>query len=126
MGPLTLMDLVGLDVLLDVMDVLWDEFRRPRYAAAPLLRRMVAVSTCRLVTAAAIASDSARVMTTGTAIMFAPSATLRYTVSTRAAPVSGTAADMVRARSPPGPASRASGIESNEAIPELRRALGKR
>lgn len=42
MGPLTLMDLVGLDVLLDVMDVLWDEFRRPRYAAAPLLRRMVA------------------------------------------------------------------------------------
>ncbi len=42
MGPLTLMDLVGLDVLLDVMDVLWEEFRRPRYAAAPLLRRMVA------------------------------------------------------------------------------------
>src|SRR5690606_39343452 len=38
MGPLTLMDLVGLDVLLDVMDVLWEEFRRPRYAAAPLLR----------------------------------------------------------------------------------------
>ncbi|KUP96193.1 3-hydroxyacyl-CoA dehydrogenase [Thermobifida cellulosilytica] len=42
MGPLTLSDLVGLDVLLAVMDVLWEEFRSPRYAAAPLLRRMVA------------------------------------------------------------------------------------
>ncbi|MEU3016462.1 3-hydroxybutyryl-CoA dehydrogenase [Nocardiopsis sp. NPDC007018] len=42
MGPLTLADLVGLDVCLAVMDVLWDEFRDPRYAAAPLLRRMVA------------------------------------------------------------------------------------
>ncbi|WP_067968473.1 3-hydroxyacyl-CoA dehydrogenase [Nocardiopsis trehalosi] len=42
MGPLTLADLVGLDVCLAVMDVLWDEFREPRYAAAPLLRRMVA------------------------------------------------------------------------------------
>lgn len=41
MGPLTLLDLVGLDVCLAVMDVLWDEFREPRYAAAPLLRRMV-------------------------------------------------------------------------------------
>ncbi|RCV53267.1 3-hydroxyacyl-CoA dehydrogenase [Marinitenerispora sediminis] len=42
MGPLTLLDLVGLDVSLAVMDVLWEEFRQPRYAAAPLLRRMVA------------------------------------------------------------------------------------
>ncbi|MFC7326924.1 3-hydroxyacyl-CoA dehydrogenase [Marinactinospora rubrisoli] len=42
MGPLTLLDLVGLDVTLAVMDVLWEEFRQPRYAAAPLLRRMVA------------------------------------------------------------------------------------
>src|SRR5690625_1346212 len=42
MGPLTLADLVGLDVCLAVLDVLWDEFRDPRYAAAPLLRRMVA------------------------------------------------------------------------------------
>ncbi|WP_017558349.1 3-hydroxyacyl-CoA dehydrogenase [Nocardiopsis baichengensis] len=42
MGPLTLADLVGLDVCLAVMDVLWEEFRTPRYAAAPLLRRMVA------------------------------------------------------------------------------------
>ncbi|QBI52872.1 3-hydroxyacyl-CoA dehydrogenase [Streptomonospora litoralis] len=42
MGPLTLADLVGVDVCLAVLDVLWDEFREPRYAAAPLLRRMVA------------------------------------------------------------------------------------
>ncbi|TDQ47945.1 3-hydroxyacyl-CoA dehydrogenase [Actinorugispora endophytica] len=42
MGPLTLLDLVGLDVGLAVMDVLWAEFRDPRYVAAPLLRRMVA------------------------------------------------------------------------------------
>ncbi|MFC4564491.1 3-hydroxybutyryl-CoA dehydrogenase [Nocardiopsis mangrovi] len=42
MGPLTLADLVGLDVCLAVLDVLWAEFRAPRYVAAPLLRRMVA------------------------------------------------------------------------------------
>ncbi|CAL9430435.1 Fatty acid oxidation complex subunit alpha [Nocardiopsis dassonvillei] len=42
MGPLALADMVGIDVCLAVMDVLWDEYRDPRYAAAPLLRRMVA------------------------------------------------------------------------------------
>src|SRR5699024_10134744 len=42
MGPLTLADMVGLDVCLAVMDVLWDEYRDPRYVASPLLRRMVA------------------------------------------------------------------------------------
>ncbi|WP_150252943.1 3-hydroxyacyl-CoA dehydrogenase [Nocardiopsis deserti] len=42
MGPLTLADLVGLDVCLAVMDVLWEEYRDQRYAASPLLRRMVA------------------------------------------------------------------------------------
>ncbi|QVQ54208.1 3-hydroxyacyl-CoA dehydrogenase [Spiractinospora alimapuensis] len=42
MGPLTLADMVGLEVCLAVMDVLWEEFRTPRFAAAPLLRRMVA------------------------------------------------------------------------------------
>ncbi|MCP3016233.1 3-hydroxybutyryl-CoA dehydrogenase [Nocardiopsis dassonvillei] len=42
MGPLTLADLVGLDVCLAVMDVLWEEYRDRRYAASPLLRRMVA------------------------------------------------------------------------------------
>lgn len=42
MGPLTLADMVGLDVCLAVMDVLWDEYKDPRYVASPLLRRMVA------------------------------------------------------------------------------------
>ncbi|PDP84885.1 3-hydroxyacyl-CoA dehydrogenase [Glycomyces fuscus] len=42
MGPLALADLVGLDVCLAVMDVLWEEYRDQRYAASPLLRRMVA------------------------------------------------------------------------------------
>ncbi|NKY98404.1 3-hydroxyacyl-CoA dehydrogenase [Nocardiopsis alborubida] len=42
MGPLTLADMVGLDVCLAVMDVLWEEYRDQRYAASPLLRRMVA------------------------------------------------------------------------------------
>ena len=40
MGPLTLMDLIGLDVCLPILDVLWDEFRDRRYAASPLLRRL--------------------------------------------------------------------------------------
>lgn len=42
MGPLALMDLIGLDVCLPILDVLWAEFRDPRYAATPLLRRLVA------------------------------------------------------------------------------------
>jgi 3-hydroxybutyryl-CoA dehydrogenase len=42
MGPLALADLVGLDVCLAVMDVLWEEYRDQRFVASPLLRRMVA------------------------------------------------------------------------------------
>jgi 3-hydroxybutyryl-CoA dehydrogenase len=41
MGPLTLCDFVGLDVVLAVADSLYEEFRRPEYAAPPILRRMV-------------------------------------------------------------------------------------
>jgi 3-hydroxybutyryl-CoA dehydrogenase len=41
MGPLTLSDFVGLDVVAAVGDSLYDEFRRPEYAPPPLLRRMV-------------------------------------------------------------------------------------
>jgi 3-hydroxybutyryl-CoA dehydrogenase len=41
MGPLTLMDLIGLDVSLDVLETMFAETRDQRYAAAPLLRRMV-------------------------------------------------------------------------------------
>lgn len=41
MGPLALLDLVGLDTSLAIIDALYDEFRDPNYAAQPLLRRMV-------------------------------------------------------------------------------------
>jgi 3-hydroxybutyryl-CoA dehydrogenase len=41
MGPLTLMDLIGLDVSLDVLETMFAETRDQRYAPAPLLRRMV-------------------------------------------------------------------------------------
>ncbi len=42
MGPLALMDLIGLDTMLHVGEVLFAEFRDARYAPPPLLRRMVA------------------------------------------------------------------------------------
>jgi len=42
MGPLTLCDFIGLDVLQAVCDSLYDEFKRAEYAAPPLLKRMVA------------------------------------------------------------------------------------
>ncbi|MGE3620113.1 MAG: 3-hydroxyacyl-CoA dehydrogenase family protein [Acidimicrobiia bacterium] len=42
MGPLALLDLVGLDTSLAILDALYDEFRDPNYAAVPALRRMVA------------------------------------------------------------------------------------
>jgi 3-hydroxybutyryl-CoA dehydrogenase len=42
MGPLALLDLVGLDTALAILDALYDEFRDPNYAAVPTLRRMVA------------------------------------------------------------------------------------
>ena len=41
MGPLTLSDFIGLDVIGAVCDSLYEEFRRPDYAAPPLLKRMV-------------------------------------------------------------------------------------
>ena len=42
MGPLTLADLIGLDTCLQIGEVLYDEFREPRFAPPPLLRRLVA------------------------------------------------------------------------------------
>jgi 3-hydroxybutyryl-CoA dehydrogenase len=42
MGPFALLDLVGLDTSLAILDALYDEFRDPNYAAVPLLRRLVA------------------------------------------------------------------------------------
>lgn len=41
MGPLELADFVGLDVVLDVLEVLYAEFQDPKYRASPLLRSMV-------------------------------------------------------------------------------------
>ena len=41
MGPLTLLDFVGLDTTLYIADILFDEFKDPRFAAPPLLRQMV-------------------------------------------------------------------------------------
>jgi len=42
MGPLRLADFIGLDVCLNIMDVLYDGFRDSKYRACPLLRNMVA------------------------------------------------------------------------------------
>jgi 3-hydroxybutyryl-CoA dehydrogenase len=42
MGPFALLDLVGLDTSLAILDALYTEFRDPNYSAVPTLRRMVA------------------------------------------------------------------------------------
>ncbi|MGC9962690.1 MAG: 3-hydroxybutyryl-CoA dehydrogenase [Acidimicrobiales bacterium] len=42
MGPFALLDLVGLDTSVAILDALYDEHRDPNYAAVPRLRRMVA------------------------------------------------------------------------------------
>jgi len=41
MGPFTLLDFVGLDTALFIADAVFEETRDPRFAAPPLLRRMV-------------------------------------------------------------------------------------
>jgi 3-hydroxybutyryl-CoA dehydrogenase len=42
MGPFALLDLVGLDTSLSILDALYEEFKDPNYAPRPLLKRMVA------------------------------------------------------------------------------------
>jgi 3-hydroxybutyryl-CoA dehydrogenase len=42
MGPLALLDLVGLDTSVAILDALYTEFHDPNYSSVPLLRRMVA------------------------------------------------------------------------------------
>jgi 3-hydroxybutyryl-CoA dehydrogenase len=41
MGPFALLDLVGLDTSLAILEALYDESRDPHVAAMPLLRRKV-------------------------------------------------------------------------------------
>lgn len=42
MGPLTLADFIGLDVCLDIMNVLYEGFNDSKYRPCPLLKKMVA------------------------------------------------------------------------------------
>jgi 3-hydroxybutyryl-CoA dehydrogenase len=41
MGPFTLLDFVGLDTTLYISQIMFDEFKEKRFAAPPLLKRMV-------------------------------------------------------------------------------------
>lgn len=41
MGPFVLADFVGLDTLYKIAEIMFEEYREPRYAAPPLLKRMV-------------------------------------------------------------------------------------
>ena len=41
MGPFTLLDFVGLDTTYKIAQIMYDEYREPRYAPPPLLKRMV-------------------------------------------------------------------------------------
>jgi 3-hydroxybutyryl-CoA dehydrogenase len=41
MGPLALLDYIGLDTVVRIADIMFDAYREPRYAAPPLLQRMV-------------------------------------------------------------------------------------
>src|SRR5213593_4955239 len=41
MGPLTLLDFVGLDTTYGIAEIMFDEYRERRYAPPPLLKRMV-------------------------------------------------------------------------------------
>ncbi|EQD36961.1 protein containing 3-hydroxyacyl-CoA dehydrogenase, partial [mine drainage metagenome] len=41
MGPFALLDFIGLDTSLSILQAIYDESADPNYAPAPLLRRMV-------------------------------------------------------------------------------------
>ncbi|MFZ5623362.1 MAG: 3-hydroxyacyl-CoA dehydrogenase family protein [Gemmatimonadota bacterium] len=43
MGPLTLLDFVGLDTVQRIAEIMFDEYREARYAPPPLLKRMVLI-----------------------------------------------------------------------------------
>jgi len=42
MGPFTLLDFVGLDTTLYIAEIMFEEYREPRFAPPPLLKRLVA------------------------------------------------------------------------------------
>ncbi len=42
MGPFALIDLVGIDTAVSILDVLWEGYRDPKYRVCPLLKSMVA------------------------------------------------------------------------------------
>lgn len=46
MGPLRLADAVGLDTILNVLEVLYEGYRHPKYAPCPLLVKMVKAGWC--------------------------------------------------------------------------------
>jgi 3-hydroxybutyryl-CoA dehydrogenase len=50
MGPLMLADFIGLDVLLSATHTLFEEYKEKRYAAPPLMKRMVALGSLGLKT----------------------------------------------------------------------------
>ena len=41
MGPLTLLDFVGLDTIYSIANIMFDEYREAQYAPPPLLKQMV-------------------------------------------------------------------------------------
>ncbi|AYN37242.1 3-hydroxybutyryl-CoA dehydrogenase [Streptomyces albus] len=45
MGPLRLLDLIGLDTAQSIAESMYEEYKEPPYAPPPLLRRMVAAGT---------------------------------------------------------------------------------
>ncbi len=46
MGPLTLLDFVGLDTTYYIANIMFEEYREKRYASPPLLRKMVQAGFC--------------------------------------------------------------------------------
>ena len=46
MGPLETADLIGLDTVVDSLDVLYDSYQDPKFRCCPLLRKMVDAGLC--------------------------------------------------------------------------------
>jgi len=46
MGPLTLLDFVGLDTTYYIANIMFEEYREKRFAPPPLLKQMVQAGRC--------------------------------------------------------------------------------